>query len=77
MTRKISEIDKIDELNSRLKDVGYDLTKLGGSNENISPFVAAAVDLEDPASILAVADEEILMEKYLSPEEQAIANVLH
>lgn len=76
VARKTRDIDKIDELNSRLKDVVHDLEKLGGSTDGVSPFIPTTEDLEDPESVLEVKDEEIQVEKYLSPEEQAIVDVL-
>lgn len=75
MSRKISDIDKLDEINSRIKELAQDLVNLGGVDTVSTSFTPTATDLEDPQIILTVKDEEVLVKKYLSPEMQAQADV--
>lgn len=75
MNRKISDIDKLDEISARIKELAQDLVNLGGVDNITTPFVPETTDLEDPQTILTVKDEEVLVKKYLSPEMQAQADV--
>ncbi|GMH32406.1 hypothetical protein BSKO_00240 [Bryopsis sp. KO-2023] len=74
VSRKISELDKIEEHTTRMKEVARDLVKLGGSDGGSVGFSPKTSDLDDPETVLVVKNEEVKVEKYLSPEEQAKAD---
>ena len=66
MQRKNQEIAKIKEKNMRLKQIYTDL------NENKQLIEPKFGDAENPELLLEVRDEEVTVEKYLTPEQQKL-----
>lgn len=66
MQRKNQEIAKIKEKNMRLKQIYVDL------NENKQLVEPKFGDAENPEILFEVKDEEVTVEKYLTPEQQKL-----
>ncbi|CAD7695439.1 unnamed protein product [Ostreobium quekettii] len=69
VARKASDIDKIEEVNGRIRDINKDLQKLGGPAPPELTSSPMYLDMEDTEALLTVKDEEVTVERYLSPEE--------
>ena len=66
MQRKNQEIAKIKEKNTRLKQIYMDLNE---TKQLVEPKFG---DAENPEILFEVRDEEVTVEKYLTPEQQKL-----